>query len=96
MEQDFKEAIKWHQKAAEQGDAFAQFSLGRRYFAGEGVPENDVTAYAWFNIAQANGNKNSMAAKDMIAKVKKMSPEQIAKAEELSKEMIKKNPKLLK
>ena len=37
-----------------------------------------------------------MAAKDMIAKAKKMSPEQIAKAEELSKEMIKKNPKLLK
>ena len=96
VEQDFKEAIKWHQKAAEQGDAGGQFRLGFMYYNGKGVLEDDVTAYAWLNIAQANGSKNAKEGKDLIAKAKKMSPEQFAKAEELSKEMIKKNPKLIK
>ena len=99
---DFKEAFKWHQKAAEQGNSVAQLSLGTMYSKGEGVPENDVTAYAWLNIAQANGAKYSKAANDTLAKlkatmakVKKMTPEQITEAEGLAKEMIKSNPKLI-
>ena len=31
LEQDFKEAVKWYQKAADQGDADAQYNLGSRY-----------------------------------------------------------------
>ena len=36
---------------AEQGDAVAQFNLGRMYADGRGVPSDDVTAHMWFNLA---------------------------------------------
>ena len=72
----------------------AQLNLGVKYANGEGVLEDDVTAYAWFNIATANGDANAKKNKGIVAK--KMTADQIAKAEALVKEMLKKNPKLLK
>ncbi|SVB90616.1 uncharacterized protein METZ01_LOCUS243470, partial [marine metagenome] len=91
---DDKEALKWFQKAADQGATEAQALLGALYAEGKGVMEDNVTAYAWVNIAAVNGLANGKKFKDLIAK--KMTAEQITKAEALSKEMIKKNPKLLK
>jgi len=79
---------------AEKGDAGAQNELGAVYNFGNGVLEDDVTAYAWYNIAAANGIVDAKEAKDSLAKT--MAPESIIKAQELSKEMVKKNPKLLK
>ena len=35
--QDYKEAVKWYTKAAEQGHANAQSNLGVKYDNGEGV-----------------------------------------------------------
>ena len=93
MEKDLKEAVKWYRKAADQGLAVAQDSLGIRYHHGEGVPEDEVTAYAWYNIAAVNGHANSKKNKADIAK--SMTPGQIAKGEALAKEMTAKNPKLL-
>ena len=93
VEQDFKEAVKWYQKAADQGVADAQYKLGSRYYNGEGVPQDYVTAYAWYNIAAANGDTDAATWKDNTAK--RLTPAQIAEAEELVKEMVKKNPKLL-
>ena len=63
------------------------------YSEGEGVPRSLMTAYAWVNIAAANGDANAKKYKTLTAK--KMTPDQIAKAEELVKEMVKKNPKLI-
>ena len=51
---DPEEAAKWFRKAAEQGDAEAQLELGRMYGNGEGVPKDEVEAYAWFLVAKAN------------------------------------------
>mgnify|MGYP003998956075 CR=1 FL=1 len=79
---------------AEKGDAGAPNNLGLRYSKGEGVLSDDVTAYAWYNIAAANGNVDAKEAKVSLAKI--MTPESIIKAQELSKEMFKKNSKLLK
>ena len=103
---DDKEAVKWYRKAAAQGHAPAQVTLGLMYAIGEGVPQDFVTAYAWWDIAAANGNTDTVAVTDLLAKetaatgkthiAKDMTPDQIAKAEALVKEMIKKNPKLLK
>ena len=92
MEQDFKEAVKWYQKAAEQGLASAQYTLGIMYQYGKGVEQNYVTAYAWRNIAATNGNQNAQKGLSQV----EMTPEQITEAEALVKEMVKKNPKLLK
>ena len=63
------------------------------YAEGRVLIEDNVTAYAWCNIAAANGDANGKIWKPKIAK--KMTPEQIAKAEALAKEMVQKNPKLL-
>ena len=90
---DDREAVKRHRKAAEQGNAMAQLTLGVMYYKGEGVLKDYVTAYAWWNIAAANGNANAKKVKPILAK--QMTADQIAKAEELVKEMLKKNPKLL-
>jgi len=72
----------------------AQYTLGVLYAKGLGVPEDNVTAYAWVNIAAANGDAKAKKNRDSIAK--EWTPDQIAKAETLSKEMLKKNPKLIK
>jgi tetratricopeptide (TPR) repeat protein len=94
MKKDYKEAVKWYRKAAEQGDASAQYFLGAAYVLdGRGVKIDNITAYAWFNIAAINGNAAAKEAKEKIPKT--MTPEQINKAQELSKEMVKKNPKLI-
>jgi TPR repeat protein len=44
VEQDFKEAVKWYQKAADQGDARGQTNLGLMYDSGDGVLEDDKEA----------------------------------------------------
>jgi TPR repeat protein len=43
--QDYANAVKYHIKAAEQGDFGAQFNLGLMYRDGQGVPQNYVTAH---------------------------------------------------
>ncbi len=43
-------------KAAEQGDAETQFSLGRIYFFGLGVPRDPKEAVKWYTLAAEQGN----------------------------------------
>ena len=49
--QNYAEAAKWYRKAAEQGNATAQESLGSLYEQGQGVPQNYIWAHMWFNLA---------------------------------------------
>jgi len=95
VEQDFKEAVKWYQKAADQGFANGQHNLGVMYGMGKGVEQNYVTAYAWASTAAAYGHNVAPRFKSEFLEPN-MTPAQIAKAGELVKEMVKKNPKLLK
>ena len=48
---DYIKAVHWLRKAADQGDANAQFELGAMYLKGLGVIENEVQAYAWLSLA---------------------------------------------
>ena len=48
---DFYDSIR---KAAEQGDATAQFNLGVMYANGEGVAEDEREAVRWYRLALAN------------------------------------------
>jgi TPR repeat protein len=68
---------------AEQGDALAQSNLGAMYANGRGVPKDMVNAYAWLNVASANGNEIASERRDGNARF--MTPEQIAEAQKLSK-----------
>tara|TARA_B100000674_G_C37810276_1_gene900760 strand:+ start:170 stop:1033 length:864 start_codon:yes stop_codon:yes gene_type:complete len=94
VEQDFKIAMEWFEKAADQGDLDAPNNIGIMYQNGQGVEKSYLKAYAWFSVAAANANKLAQEHKGLV--VKEMTPEQITKAEELVKEMVKKNPKLIK
>ncbi len=51
MPQDYAQAMKWYRKAAEQGDARAQFNLGVMYDKGQGVPQDYAQAMKWYRKA---------------------------------------------
>jgi len=50
------EEIAFIKEAAEQGDAYAQHSLGMAYGYGEGVPEDDEEAVKWYRKAAEQGD----------------------------------------
>ena len=52
---DDAEAVKWYSKAAEQGDANAQYNLGLMYNSGEGIPRDDAEAVKWWRKAAEKG-----------------------------------------
>ncbi|HDZ8982278.1 TPA: sel1 repeat family protein, partial [Aeromonas veronii] len=45
--QDYKQAVAWTRKAAEQGNAKAQLLLGVMYDNGVGVVQDNKLAYVW-------------------------------------------------
>lgn len=53
--QDYKQALKWYTKAAEQGDVDAQMSLGLMYFNGNGVAKNYKQTFKWYIRAAEQG-----------------------------------------
>ena len=83
--QDFKEAVGWYTKAAEQGYLLAQGNLAMLY-ADEDSMKDRIKAHMWLSIAGANGN-TSAKNKAWIMEVM-MSPEQIAEANRLAEEWL--------
>ena len=60
--QDHAASIKWYRKAAEQGDADAQFNLGRvydrpigMYAKSRAAPQDDLEAVNWYGKAAQQG-----------------------------------------
>ena len=45
----------WYRKAAEQGNAIAQYNLGDMYRVGEGVPPDNSAAASWYRKAAEQG-----------------------------------------
>ena len=66
---------------AEAGDSEAQNDLGRMYFFGAGVKQDNIAAYAWTSLAETNGHAKARQNKGNIAR--KMTPAQIVEAKEL-------------
>ena len=60
-------AVKCLHKAAEQGDADAQFNLGLCYSKGEGVAQDKAAAAKWLRKAAEQGHQ---AAKEKLAAFK--------------------------
>ncbi len=52
---EYKTAVKWYRKAAEQGFSSAQFNLGLMYDNGQGVPRNNKEAVKWYRKAAEQG-----------------------------------------
>ncbi len=83
-----QESIDELRARAEQGHAEAQFNLGISYTSGRGVPQDDVLAYMWFNLAtsRSTGEDGDEAAevRDRIAT--RLTPDQLAEAQRLARE----------
>ena len=63
--------------------------------AADGIPEDDVFAYMWYNymwynLSAAQGNETARSNKDEIEQ--RMTREQIAEAQRLSREWIEAHP----
>jgi TPR repeat protein len=65
-EKDESEAVKWFNKAAEQGFADAQHNLGYMYYNGCGVEKDVDEAVEWLNKAAAQGHSGAKDALKMI------------------------------
>jgi TPR repeat protein len=89
--QNDAEAVKWFRKAAEQGYAGAQYSLGYMYANGQGVPQDYVLAHMWCNLAVSRFPASEKEKREMVVKYRdivasEMPPAQIAEAERLARE----------
>lgn len=54
-----QKVLEFQQKRAAEGSATAQFDLGMRYLAGDGVEKDEATARSWLQKAAANGNSQA-------------------------------------
>ena len=86
MPQDDQLAVQRYRKAAEQGHALGQFSLGWMYKEGRGVPQNYVYAHMWMDIATASEDVFEKVV-ELLQNIleKEMTPSQIQKAKELAR-----------
>ena len=86
--QDFEEAVRGFRLAVDQGNVAAQSNLGVMYEIGGGVPQDDVEAHMWFNLAAAQslgqGREEAVEARDGLAWL--MTPEQITEAQRRARE----------
>ncbi len=80
---DYKEVVRLFLPLAEQGDAQAQFNLGKMYAEGTGVQQDYALAHMWWNISGSNGHKS--AVKNRYIVEKRMSPSQIEKAQDMAR-----------
>lgn len=78
--------------AAEQGDSSAQHIIGIMYYKGEGVPQDNVQAYMWLNLAAVKtealmpGYDDALKERDLVAK--EMTPADISTAQRLVREWL--------
>jgi TPR repeat protein len=55
----YSQAVKWWRKAAEQGDARAQYNLGQMHREGQGVPQDYAEAVKWYRKAVEQGDADA-------------------------------------
>ena len=58
-EKDYEEAFDWFMKAADGGNAAAQYNLGRCYRNGWGVASDSLESFNWFMKAAEGGNASA-------------------------------------
>jgi uncharacterized protein len=57
--QDYHEAARWYQSAAEQGQAEAEYNLGVLYAEGQGVAQDYSAAARWYRLAAEQGERDA-------------------------------------
>jgi TPR repeat protein len=59
VSRDVAEALRWFQKAADQGYVDAMTELGGMYAAGQGTPRDCAAAQRWFARAAERGSRQA-------------------------------------
>ena len=88
---NYKKGVKWIRRAAEQGDDEAQKQLGELYEKGQGVQQDNIIAFMWFDIAAKAGEFDAVKGCSRLKKV--LTPLQLAQAQKMSKKCVKNNYK---
>lgn len=63
VQQDYKEAAYWYQKAAEQNHGYGMYKYGCALYYGKGFEKNLSAAYEWIKKAAEKGNVSASAKK---------------------------------
>lgn len=84
--QDFEEAARWFELAAEKNHVQAQYQLGLFYKNGFGVNIDPEKSYMWLNLAAAAGVGKAALARDEI--MRSLNPEQLKQAQKAAREWI--------
>lgn len=80
--QQYIEANAMAQELAADGDATAQYYLGRMFAEGLGTLQISKSAHMWFNIASLNGSAEAVTARNSVAE--SMSQTAIEEAQEMA------------
>jgi hypothetical protein len=88
LPKDLNEARRWYRAAADQGDPYAEASLGILYNFGKGVTKDLVEAYMWYEIALAHSKRED---RDSIQELrndlaKDMTKQEIAEAQKRARD----------
>jgi TPR repeat protein len=88
LKKNYAEAASWYRKSAEQGNAYAQASLGILYHSGKGLPHDDVQSEMWLTIAAdhvlPDDRDTVVEMRESVAK--HLTPQQVAEAQRLARE----------
>ena len=87
-EKNLSRAITWYDRAGVQGMTRAQYNLGYLYAKGdeaEGLQPNSVKAYAWLDLAAADGDPAAKKLRDFIES--KVSTQQMAVLKKVAAEL---------
>ena len=77
---DYDAALRGYRRAAEHGNAEAQFSLGFMYYRGEGVPEDDTEAARWLGRSAEKGHARAQYILGIMYEYGKGVPQNDAEA----------------
>ena len=80
--------MRWYRLAADQGHADAQYNLGFMYANGEGVPQDYVQAYLWFNLAasRVTGDTREEEVQHRGLAADQLTPDDRSEAHRLARE----------
>lgn len=59
---DYKQAMFWERKAADQGKADAQYIVGAMFYTGNAVPQDQKQAVTWFRRSAEQGHAEAQYA----------------------------------
>jgi len=84
---DTEMALGYYLPLAEQGEPYAQLTIGEIYMEGAGVTADLVSAYAWFYVSLFQGVQEAQPIMEHL--MEKLSAEEQVKARALAEEYVK-------